>query len=539
MSTTIITANNNDTVAATPTPNGKPAQPPASDVGGEHPSEFLRWSRDRKRVRDKARNRGGKGCSKKKSSKKYENASFVSNRQLSSVYTTRDGDLILNRPKEVGSLSKECKLGPNSRLNLTQSCTPKSALRKRAPRTPWSKVAVTKVLGMNSRAAMTTYHSLLRHQSAGGMSDNAKSISILRNVMQSMFKGLDYAQCSDEEKVKISEAASHCHVCFGDYAPVLPVSGSSSATSSLACSATASCSTSPTASNAASDSFSESSWVQVDNEYTMVDSVSMVHSVSGHTSPSSHASENNSESELKDEDYATPVVMKTCGHAVACRDCFGQYVSSRIESNDIMPWIPCPAENCRAPVHPENLLTDTSVTMNQLLQLSAYVLGKNLIRVDDWTSCANTKCKSGYLQSMFTNTSRRHSDVVKYSCVTCGTSQKVTSSTRQVLDDGFAALIESGFMRDCPKCHHYTTKDFGMCNVMQCAACQIWWNWESKDYGDTMAAVKNRARANGSLWQPGELQYQLNLEARDPQAFRALLARNGIKYDPNFARGQN
>eukprot|EP00479_Gromia_sphaerica_P013120 TRINITY_DN717_c0_g1_i1.p1 TRINITY_DN717_c0_g1~~TRINITY_DN717_c0_g1_i1.p1 ORF type:complete len:55 (+),score=3.84 TRINITY_DN717_c0_g1_i1:30-167(+) len=44
---------------------------------------------------------------------------------------------------------------------------------------------------------------------------------------------------------------------------------------------------------------------------------------------------------------------------------------------------------------------------------------------------------------------------------------------------------------------------------------------------------------HGSLWEPGELQYQLNLQPSDPTAFKDLLERNGIKYDPNFVRGQN
>lgn len=33
-------------------------------------------------------------------------------------------------------------------------------------------------------------------------------------------------------------------------------------------------------------------------------------------------------------------------------------------------------------------------------------------------------------------------------------------------------------------------------------------------------------------WEPGELRYQQNLQRKDPAAFKALLERNGIKYDP-------
>jgi hypothetical protein len=35
----------------------------------------------------------------------------------------------------------------------------------------------------------------------------------------------------------------------------------------------------------------------------------------------------------------------------------------------------------------------------------------------------------------------------------------------------------------------------------------------------------------------GELRYQQELERRDPQAFKALLERNGIEYNPNYIRG--
>lgn len=35
----------------------------------------------------------------------------------------------------------------------------------------------------------------------------------------------------------------------------------------------------------------------------------------------------------------------------------------------------------------------------------------------------------------------------------------------------------------------------------------------------------------------GELEYQRNLQANNLEEFKALLERNGIKYNPNYIRG--
>ena len=49
--------------------------------------------------------------------------------------------------------------------------------------------------------------------------------------------------------------------------------------------------------------------------------------------------------------------------------------------------------------------------------------------------------------------------------------------------------------------------------------------------------VKEKARQRGTLWEPGELQYQQTLQQSDPSAFKNLLERNGMHYDPNYRRG--
>lgn len=80
-------------------------------------------------------------------------------------------------------------------------------------------------------------------------------------------------------------------------------------------------------------------------------------------------------------------------------------------------------------------------------------------------------------------------------------------------------------------------KDKGMCNVMHCGKCGIYWNWKTRETGTSSSQLKNKARRNGTLWEPGELRYQQELQRNNLPEFKKLLERNGIKYDPNYVRG--
>lgn len=129
-------------------------------------------------------------------------------------------------------------------------------------------------------------------------------------------------------------------------------------------------------------------------------------------------------------------------------------------------------------------------------------------------------------------------------CPHCGELQEVrlkdsgdSSDGPSKPDDAMAEMIAAGTLRSCPVCNAWQMKDFGMCNIMQCHACQIWWNWSSRDFGKNQAEMKDRARARGTMWEEGELAYQLRLQREDPEAFKALLARNGIEYKANYVRG--
>ena len=68
----------------------------------------------------------------------------------------------------------------------------------------------------------------------------------------------------------------------------------------------------------------------------------------------------------------------------------------------------------------------------------------------------------------------------------------------------------------------------GICNVIECAKCGVWWNWRTRETGKSGTDLKARARAMGTLWEQGELQYQMELERRQPDEFKKLLERNGM-----------
>ena len=67
--------------------------------------------------------------------------------------------------------------------------------------------------------------------------------------------------------------------------------------------------------------------------------------------------------------------------------------------------------------------------------------------------------------------------------------------------------------------------------------CDRWWNWRTKETGRSGTELKQRARERGTLWEAGELEYQMTLQHQKPQEFKALLERNGIKWNPNYRRG--
>jgi len=230
-----------------------------------------------------------------------------------------------------------------------------------------------------------------------------------------------------------------------------------------------------------------------------------------------------------------PVVVDTCGHGSFCADCFQQHLSIKIKDEAVSPWLGCPSAGCRFPLSAPLLLAHT--TPAQQAHLAVIYMRKRLVRAANecFVSCQTRDCPFGFVVEC--SASGKAPKPKQQTCVLCSKAQMVEKGKEGELDDGFKEMINNGTIRPCPKCKHLTMKEFGVCNVIQCVKCSIWWNWNSRETGKDSMTLKNKARMSGTLWGAGELAFQQNLERTNPKAFRELLERNGQKWDPNYVRG--
>jgi len=240
------------------------------------------------------------------------------------------------------------------------------------------------------------------------------------------------------------------------------------------------------------------------------------------------------------------VRMSRCGHSL-CLSCFMQYTKAKIETNEIHPWLVCPAETCKAFATPGDI---TVVLQSDQIDASVRLLVKFLLeyveklmnRNPRFVKCCNASCEARFLAAK--------TGSVRVVCSFCSLQQMVSMSKVEI-DSEFKNMIEAGILRPCPKCSTHQMRvglssgdsdvfqDKGMCNVMHCASCGIFWNWRDRSTGSTYAEMKERARMMGTMWEPGELEFQRRLERENPEEFKRLLEKNGIRYDPNFVRGRS
>jgi len=234
--------------------------------------------------------------------------------------------------------------------------------------------------------------------------------------------------------------------------------------------------------------------------------------------------------DFDDSDQGKLIVMSGhCTHALICKSCFVQHLSIKIKDDDITPWIACPAPDCKAPVCCELLFAYLDVA--QLYQFAQAFIRKHLARNGNWIKCHTKQCEFGWIVTD-TNVSKKH----RLKCSACNKKHTVCKDPMES-DQAFNELIKSGVLRQCPKCKLPTIKDKGMCNIIHCGKCGMHWNWKTRETGTSSSMLKNKARVNGTLWEPGELAYQQQLQRSNLPEFIKLLERNGIKYDANYVRG--
>ena len=218
-------------------------------------------------------------------------------------------------------------------------------------------------------------------------------------------------------------------------------------------------------------------------------------------------------------------VFSNCGHGPLCARCTRFYIDQKVDENDIFPWIVCPAGGCEERLSCEDLLHASSFEKCQ--QFCKTFLTKHVVRYPEWVPCKF--CEFGFLATNDIEGRKMH-------CEVCGKKQ-IVQRKKEDLDDSLKEMMKDGSLRPCPKCKFLTFKEYGICNVITCQQCNIVWNWRTRETGRNSKELKQRARRRGTLWEAGELDFQRTLQRTNPKAFKDLLERNGVKYDPNYRRG--
>jgi len=248
-----------------------------------------------------------------------------------------------------------------------------------------------------------------------------------------------------------------------------------------------------------------------------------------------------------------------CGGKFLHRDCLRDSIVSKINSkyveSEVTPWI----ESCA----PHLAKNKTHIPSGDLIKVldddylyvfASKYLSRILPRNSNWVPCQNTHNYTKY--KLMNPATEKEGNPYNNRCPfgfvvdwkgqqkkTCDNPYCKQSQDVQKADlGGMQVLIDSGVMRLCPgkngrKCEYPTMKDKGMCNSMNCPQCGTWWNWRTRKTADTKDELKQEARRDGSLWEPGDLAHSQNLQRNDPEGFKKLLEKNGGKFNPNHMRG--
>ena len=138
---------------------------------------------------------------------------------------------------------------------------------------------------------------------------------------------------------------------------------------------------------------------------------------------------------------------------------------------------------------PDQLLAATAPS--DIAAMAAEQLAKNLVRLPEWSPCTATQqCIGGVLVDS-SNEGR------SVRCLACDKSIKArrrkeeqvggveisqlhSASNLQPVsllsqDPELRQMIEEKKIRPCPKCNMMTMKEYGICNVINCDQCGIWW----------------------------------------------------------------
>ena len=234
---------------------------------------------------------------------------------------------------------------------------------------------------------------------------------------------------------------------------------------------------------------------------------------------------------------ADAFTVSGCRHRVLCAACTSMYLKQKIGDADIFPWISCPAGDCDNRLSSEDIFAGldggdatSAEAITSAKKLAATYLQKWIVRYPEWTECNATDCNFGFMVS-------NQTEGKKLRCGVCNKRQTVKRKSEEQ-DEGLKKMIADGTLRPCPKCKLLTMKEYGVCNVISCQQCSVVWHWRTRETARTSKELKLKARRSGTLWEPGELAYQQTLQRTNKAEFIKLLERNGVRYDPNYRRGQ-